>query len=412
MKQIILLFIFLGCLNTFVYSAGKKKDAPKEIKMGTLHKLLSLAIKNSNGQDNAKKNLLDALGRNNLSDKEKANIYYTCALLDESSNSIQNTKAYLKQPCDTAALFNTLYNMYGNLFKCDSVDALPLPNGNIKYKYKSRTGNLRAKHLANILNGGKYYLAKSNYAAAYNFFDTYSTYTQSTDTILPKVAYWATFSSYKLGQHANTLKYIDKAFTVVGDADGAILQEYKCRSHQALNDEKSYEEDLLKGVRKYPKHDYFFVNLSDIYCEKRMFKEGIALSDSMISLDPKKTLYWYSKSKIKLAENDYDKCIEYSDSTIHRDSTFIDAYYNKGISYMNLALIRQESASTDIRDPRFAEDKKAIESLYRKAQPCMEMVRKLDPENKERWGKHLYRIYMFLNRGKEFEEIDKLLRSN
>ena len=79
---------------------------------------------------------------------------------------------------------------------------------------------------------------------------------------------------------------------------------------------------------------------------------------------------------------------------------------------MNLALIRQESASTDIRDPRFAEDKKAIESLYRKAQPCMEMVRKLDPENKERWGRHLYRIYMFLNRGKEFEEIDKLLRSN
>ena len=57
-------------------------------------------------------------------------------------------------------------------------------------------------------------------------------------------------------------------------------------------------------------------------------------------------------------------------------------------------------------------DRKAIENLYRMAQPCMEMVRKLEPENKERWGKHLYRIYMFLNRGKEFDEIDKLLRSN
>ena len=77
-----------------------------------------------------------------------------------------------------------------------------------------------------------------------------------------------------------------------------------------------------------------------------------------------------------------------------------------------MALIRQENACTDIRDPRCLEDRKAIENLYRMAQPCMEMVRKLEPENKERWGKHLYRIYMFLNRGKEFDEIDKLLRSN
>ena len=411
-KNFILLFVFLGFLEVPVYSSTKKKDAPKEVKMGTLYKAANLAIKNSSGQDNAKNNLLGALNRDKLSVKEKANIYYTCALLDESSNSVQNMKAYLKQATDTAVLFNTLLNMFGNLYKCDSVDAIPLPNGIIKLKYKSRTNNLRSKHLANILNGGKFYLAKNDFATAYNFFDTYSSYTQPLDDMLSKVAYWATFSSYKLGQYTNTLKYIDKAFDVVGESDGAVLQEYKCRSHQALNDEKAYEEDLLKGVRKYPDHDYFFVNLTDIYCEKRLFKEGIALADSLITLDPKEPLYWYSKSKIKLAENDYEKSIEYSDSTIRRDSTFTDAYYNKGISFLNLALIRQDGACTDITDPRCLEDKKAIESLYRKAQPCMEMVRKLEPENKERWGRHLYRIYLFLNRGKEFEEIDKLLRSN
>ena len=142
-----------------------------------------------------------------------------------------------------------------------------------------------------------------------------------------------------------------------------------------------------------------------------MYKEGLALADSLISIDSQKPLYWFSKSKIELSENNYDKCIEYSDSTILRDSSYIDAYYNKGISFMNQALIRQDGASTNMSDPKFLEDKKAIESLYRKAQPCMEMVRKLEPENIERWGRHLYRIYMYLNRGKEFEEIDKLLRS-
>ena len=410
MKRILFLFIFLNIVTTALFSAEKKKE-PKEVKLATLYKAANLAIKNSSGQDNAKNNLLGALNRESLTQKQKANIYYTCALLDESSNSIQNMKAYLKQPCDTAALFNTLLNMYGNLYKCDSLDAIPTPNGVVKLKYKSKTSGLRAKHLPNILNGGKYYLAKNNFATAYSFFDTYSTYTQPTDAMLPKVAYWATFSSYKLGQHANTLKYIDRAFEVVDAKDGAILQEYKCRTHLALNDEKSYEEDLVKGVRTYPDHDFFFVNLTDVYSEKHMYKEGLALADSLIAVDSKKPLYWFSKSKIELSENNYDKCIEYSDSTILRDSTYTDAYYNKGISYMNQALIRQDGASAKLTDPKSLEDKKAIESLYRKAQPCMEMVRKLEPENIERWGRHLYRIYMYLNRGKEFEEIDKLLRS-
>lgn len=410
MKRILFLFIFLNIVTTPLFSAEKKKE-PQEVKLATLYKAANLAIKNSSGQDNAKNNLLGALNRESLTQKQKANIYYTCALLDESSNSIQNMKAYLKQPCDTAALFNTLLNMYGNLYKCDSLDAIPNPNGIVKLKYKSKTNGLRAKHLPNILNGGKYYLAKSNFSTAYNFFDTYSTSTQPSDAMLPKVAYWATFSSYKLGQHLNTLKYIDRAFDVVDAKDGAILQEYKCRTHLALNDEKAYVEDLVKGVRVYPEHDFFFVNLTDVYSEKHMYKEGLALADSLISIDSQKPLYWFSKSKIELSENNYDKCIEYSDSTILRDSSYIDAYYNKGISYMNQALIRQDGASTNMSDPKFLEDKKAIESLYRKAQPCMEMVRKLEPENIERWGRHLYRIYMYLNRGKEFEEIDKLLRS-
>lgn len=411
MKQILLLFILLSLANTGVSSAEKNK-APKEVKLATLHKAANLAIKNSNGQDNAKKNLLGALTRTTLSEKDRANIYYTCALLDESLNSVQNTKAYLKQVCDTAALFSTLLNMYGNLYKCDSVDALPNTKGVVKLKYKSKSDNLRSKHLSNILNGGKYYLSKDNYAMAYNFFDSYYTYTQPKDAELAKVAYWATFSSYKLGQYENTLKYIDKAFNAVGKNEGAILQEYKSRSHKALNNEAAYLEDLITGVKKYPSHDFFFVNLADIYCEKHMYNEGLSLADSLISLDSEKPLYWYSKSKFMLTENDYEKCIEYADSTIRRDSTYTDAYYNKGISFLNLAWIRQDGACTDLLDPRCLEDKKAIESLYKKAQPCMEMVRKLEPENKERWGKHLYRIYMFLNKGEEFDEIDKLLRSN
>ena len=42
----------------------------------------------------------------------------------------------------------------------------------------------------------------------------------------------------------------------------------------------------------------------------------------------------------------------------------------------------------------------------------MEMVRKLQPQAVERWGRPLYRIYLKLNRGEKFEEIDRILSAN
>ena len=59
--------------------------------------------------------------------------------------------------------------------------------------------------------------------------------------------------------------------------------------------------------------------------------------------------------------------------------------------------------------PDYYEDKQRIHELYRHARPCMEMVRKLQPERQERWASPLYRIYLNLNLGDEFNEIEKLL---
>ena len=40
----------------------------------------------------------------------------------------------------------------------------------------------------------------------------------------------------------------------------------------------------------------------------------------------------------------------------------------------------------------------------------MEAYRKLAPADKERWAPALYRIYLHLNMGKQFDEIDRLLK--
>ncbi len=51
-------------------------------------------------------------------------------------------------------------------------------------------------------------------------------------------------------------------------------------------------------------------------------------------------------------------------------------------------------------------------NLLRLAEEPMEMVRKLQPQAVERWGRPLYRIYLKLNRGEKFEEIDRILSAN
>jgi hypothetical protein len=59
-------------------------------------------------------------------------------------------------------------------------------------------------------------------------------------------------------------------------------------------------------------------------------------------------------------------------------------------------------------DPR--KHKKQITKMYQQALPYMETYRKLAPQEKQKWGDALYRIYFNLNMGKQFDEIDRILK--
>ena len=87
-----------------------------------------------------------------------------------------------------------------------------------------------------------------------------------------------------------------------------------------------------------------------------------------------------------------------SDECLKRDANYVDAWYNKGVSLLNQSLAEKNS--------------RKVLNLLRLAEEPMEMVRKLQPQAVERWGRPLYRIYLKLNRGEKFEEIDRILSAN
>ncbi len=412
MKKSFITLLIVVCSAAPCWAASKKDKAQKPVKMSTLYKAASTAIKNASGQDGARTNLINALPRTDISDKDRAEIYYTSARLYESVNSVENRKAYLKQQYDTALFFNSLLNMYEQLRLCDSVDAVPNAQERVRLKYSKKTTELRQKHMKNILNGGKFFLKKNDYATAYGYMDNYYTYSSNRrDTLLSQLAYQAALCGYLTNNPTRTLKYIDKAIEAATRGDKPILQEYKVRTYALLKNDSAWVRELHVGVNLYPEYDFFFVNLVDWYDSHRMTGEGCHLADSLIKVvSADKPIYWYTKSKMKLLDSDYEACIEFADSTLRRDPNFTDAYYNKGISYMNMAVIKQESACTDIKNPRFAQDRQEIRKLYANAMPCMQKIREMQPENIDRWAPPLYRIYLFLNKGKEFDEIDKILK--
>lgn len=407
------LLFFAPCSG---FSKEKKEKQPKQERLSTLYKNARMALKNQGGQDAALSALLGALSRPELSNKQRADIYYTAALLEESLNGVENKKAYLKQPYDTARFFNKLCSMYNQLRLCDSIDHIPDAKGKMHVRMQKKTQALRIKHRRNIFGGGKYFLSKHDYASAYPFFDLYCTYRdqvkgskEQTDSLYHQAVLWATLSSFLCGNYSGTIKHIDNAIANTNLNNATILQEYKVRSFAHLKNDSAFVSALKQGVQDYPQHDYFFVQLADWYHEHRDYTEERQLADMLIANVGARAIHYYAKSKSFLAEEKYEECIAYADSTITLQADFADAYYNKGIAYLNMAVMAHEKSSKDVRDPQYAADRQKVQDLYRLARPCMEMVRRLQPEKQDLWASPLYRIYLHLNLGDEFNEIDRLL---
>lgn len=53
-----------------------------------------------------------------------------------------------------------------------------------------------------------------------------------------------------------------------------------------------------------------------------------------------------------------------------------------------------------------------INALYKQALPYLEKYRKLEPNEVGKWSLPLYTIYLNLNMGNEFDEIDKVMNNN
>ncbi len=367
-------------------------------------------IKSGKDFDKAEKLMTDLLERD-AANRKNEKIYLTWYEAVTKQYEAANEKLYLKQNYDTAAFFNLTRRLYSIAETLDTLDAQPDEKGRVKLRYREDNAQQLDLLRLNLFFGGTYNLRRENYQTAFDFFETYLEAADKPlftgydyhkkDKRMPEAAYWASYAGYKMQDAPRTLRYFEKAVRDTSKACYAI--QYACEAYRWQQDEGAYLQMLKRGFETYPDYAYFFPRLVDYYQAREQPDSALYYADAALKSDSKSEIFLLAKSLALLNLERYDECIKVSEQLIAQSDSLAEPYFNIATAKLNqiLALDRQNQ-------PRIY--RQQIRKLYMEARPYMEAYRKLAPDEKRKWAPALYRIYLNLNMGKQFEEIDKVMR--
>ena len=321
-----------------------------------------------------------------------------------------NEKLYLKQKYDTASLFTTAKKLFDICEAFDSVEVIPDKKGKVNIKYREHHAQMLHTLRPNLFNGGAFFLRKLDFKKAYIFYDSYidcarqplfTAYNYAaSDSLLPTAAYRALYAAYHLKQHDEVMKHQTLAEQDTAHL-GNIIQ-YAAEMKMLKGDTAAYVDLLKRGCLETPDNPFFFPRLIDYYNSHAMADSAEVFINNALANDSNSTIVLLAKSSALLNEQRYDECIKVTSRLLALNDSMPEAQCNMGLAYYNQAVALDKSM-------RRNKNKRAmVNELYEKSRPYMERFRQLAPSQTDKWVPALYAIYLNLNKGKEFEEIDAL----
>lgn len=362
-------------------------------------------LRSGKNLEKAEKLMTDLL--KDSANQQNPRIYNLWLQAVEKQYDALNERMYKRQAVDTVKLF-TLVRRIFTIAEClDSIDAQPDKKGRVDPDYRKDNAQRLLGYRPNLFFGGAHHLRRGDVRTAFCFFETYIDCARQplftgydlvgTDPRMGEAAYWATYCGYRMNDPVLTLRHYELARRDTTKLEYAI--QYAAEAWKRLGDDARYGELLWEGFAFYPQSTYFFPRLMDDYTRKGNYEQALMVADEALKTDTLSELYLFAKSTMLLNLGRYAECLDYSKRLIALNDQMADAYYNAGTACLNIIL------NMDSR-----RHKKQIRKMYQKAQPYMETYRRLAPEAKDKWGPALYRIYFNLNLGKQFDEIDKILK--
>lgn len=323
-----------------------------------------------------------------------------------------NEKLYLKQKYDTAQLFNYTRQLFEVAFQYDSVETAPDKKGRRDFEFRKGHSDYLAHIRSNLYNGGIWFLNKKKYPDAFKFFDCYiecasqpmfkqHNYGEK-DKHLPTAAYYAVYSGYKMKDPKATLHHSYEALKDTVHYN--YMLQYLAETYMLEKDTARYVASLKEGFKRVPTFPYFFPRLVEYYVVRNQLDSAMTVVNEALTVVPDSDVYLAAKSNLLLEQGKLQECIEVSKKVIEVNQKLGDPYYNAGICYFNLA-VEQDKNSHNSRKV-----KEQVEANYKKALPYLVKYREMEPKEQGKWAFPLYTIYLNLNMGKEFDEIDKVMK--
>lgn len=323
-----------------------------------------------------------------------------------------NEKLYLKEKYDTVTLFGLARQLFQIAESLDSVDALPDRKGRVTLEFRKENAAYLNQIRPNLYNGGAWFVRKQQYADAYSFFDRYIECANSPllkdydyaqrDKYLPMAAYWAVYCGYKMQDTKATLHHAYVALKDTAHYD--YMLQYLAETYKLEKDTMRYEQTLKEGFAHSLKFPFFFPRLVEYYSDCNQLDSAMTVVDQALDADPDNETYLFTKGTVLLNLGRNRESFDISKRVIERNDSLAEAYYNAGLACFNLAVELNKNTRVTRKEHQ------QIMAYYNEALPYLERYRAMQPDALDKWGLPLYTIYLNLNKGKEFDEIDQLLR--
>lgn len=325
-----------------------------------------------------------------------------------------NEKLYLRQLKDTASVFPLLQRLILASEVLDSVEMMPDKKGRVNIRYRERNAAYLNKVRPNLFNGGLFCTYKKKYKEALSYFETYidcarqplfsSLAYAERDTLYSQAAFYALMSASQLKDFAAVKRHAAEAVRYKPKAPVALALLYD--EHLEHGDTATAVKFLYEGFEHYSDYPFFFPRLVDYYTARHEMDSVHSVVSIALEREPTNLFYHLAKNTVQLTCGSYDECVALGDSLIRCDSLMAEAYFNVGSAYFNKALQR-EKVGRENRQKR-----QEVNELYAQSMPYLEQYRKQRPNAQEKWAPMLYTIYLNLNKGEEFDEIDELIKAD
>ncbi len=328
-------------------------------------------------------------------------------------NDAENMKIYLKRSYDTIAFFSTTHQIIREAIYLDSLERANSEKNKKKEKQADFVCEQLKRYFPNLQAAARYFYKSRKYSEAMSYLRTCLE--------LPHTALGQQAALSTKGEPLNACLYLtsaynEKLYAEVHRYEQLALTDSLSRQSilaclvytaEAEKNPKAYQSFLEIGWKEYPLQSMFFTRLVDFYSDNNRFVDVLRVADVQLERDSVDISALLARCIGYLNLKCFDECIAAGKHLQRVDTANVEANYYIGASYVAKALQVQlpENAFSDNYRNKYHERT----DFYRKAEPYLESYRKQTPNLKTRWAPLLYKVYLALNRGSKFAEIEKLL---